>query len=94
MYIHLFPSIDIQTDAAELMSTENQYPDIARWRIFEVAGDDNSGRKVVTLSACRLPPSDKIDHRRFLEFVFVEFCDIVHSLRLIPFHSQLFEAVT
>ncbi|XP_075458880.1 rho GTPase-activating protein 8 [Ascaphus truei] len=45
------------------------YYDIARHGIIHVAGDDNSGRKVITFSCCRLPPCHEIDHTRLLEYL-------------------------
>ncbi|XP_042690911.1 rho GTPase-activating protein 8 isoform X4 [Centrocercus urophasianus] len=31
-------------------------------------GDDNSGRKVITFSCCRMPPSHQLNHTRLLEY--------------------------
>ncbi|KAM4749446.1 rho GTPase-activating protein 8 [Rhinophrynus dorsalis] len=45
------------------------YYDIARHGIIQVVGDDESGRKVVTFSCCRLPPCHEIDHVRLLEYL-------------------------
>ncbi|NWS70635.1 RHG08 protein, partial [Crotophaga sulcirostris] len=32
-------------------------------------GDDNSGRKVITFSCCRMPPSHQLNHTRLLEYL-------------------------
>ncbi|KAE8613162.1 hypothetical protein XENTR_v10007601 [Xenopus tropicalis] len=45
------------------------YYDIARHGILHVVGDDNSGRKVITFSCCRLPPCHEIDHVRLLQYM-------------------------
>ncbi|XP_068128032.1 uncharacterized protein [Hyperolius riggenbachi] len=51
------------------VSLNHPYYDIARHGIIHVAGDDNSGRRVVTFSCCRLPPCHEIDHVRLLEYL-------------------------
>ncbi|XP_031771452.1 rho GTPase-activating protein 1 isoform X3 [Apis florea] len=38
---------------------EEDYLDISRYGIVEVVGDDNAGRKVIVVSACKLPPVGK-----------------------------------
>ncbi|NXY12986.1 RHG08 protein, partial [Atrichornis clamosus] len=32
-------------------------------------GDDNSGRKVITFSCCRMPPSHQLNHTRLMEYL-------------------------
>ncbi|KAM9311486.1 rho GTPase-activating protein 8 [Gastrophryne carolinensis] len=51
------------------ISLNHPYYDIARHGIIHVAGDDNSGRKVITFSCCRLPPCHEINHVRLLEYL-------------------------
>ncbi|KAM4677438.1 rho GTPase-activating protein 8 [Discoglossus pictus] len=58
-----------QTNGAPDVSMSHPYYDIARHGIIHVAGDDNSGRKVITFSCCRLPPCHEIDHVRLLEYL-------------------------
>uniref|UniRef100_A0A8D0HNF4 Rho GTPase activating protein 8 n=1 Tax=Sphenodon punctatus TaxID=8508 RepID=A0A8D0HNF4_SPHPU len=36
---------------------------------FYLSGDDNSGRKVITFSCCRMPPSHQLNHSRLLEYL-------------------------
>ena len=42
------------------------FGEIARHGIVEVVGDDDAGRKVIVVSACRLPSNKGFDHQRFL----------------------------
>ena len=35
--------------------------------IYHAIGDDTYGRKVVVVSACRLPPREELDHQKFLK---------------------------
>ncbi|XP_069484264.1 rho GTPase-activating protein 8 isoform X3 [Ambystoma mexicanum] len=51
------------------LSIHHPYYDVARHNIIQVAGDDNSGRMVITFSCCRMPPSYQIDHVRLLEYL-------------------------
>ncbi|XP_043562163.1 rho GTPase-activating protein 1 isoform X1 [Chiloscyllium plagiosum] len=48
---------------------DDPYYDIARRQIVEVAGDDNFGRKVIVVSACRMPPSHQLDHTQLLKYL-------------------------
>ena len=34
--------------------------------ILEVVGEDMAGRKMIVISACRLPPNKDFDHAKFL----------------------------
>lgn len=51
------------------LSINHPYYDVARHDIIQVAGDDNSGRMVITFSCCRMPPSYQLDHVRLLEYL-------------------------
>ncbi|XP_077122731.1 rho GTPase-activating protein 8 isoform X6 [Ranitomeya variabilis] len=62
-------TMDSPTQEANDVSISHPYYDIARHGIIHVAGDDNSGRKVITFSCCRLPPCHEIDHVRLLEYL-------------------------
>ncbi len=42
------------------------FSDIARHGVVEVVGDDAAGRKIIVVSACRLPSNKNFDHQRFL----------------------------
>ncbi|KAG8579896.1 hypothetical protein GDO81_011086 [Engystomops pustulosus] len=62
-------TVDSPTQEVNDVSISHPYYDIARHGIIHVAGDDNSGRKVITFSCCRLPPCHEIDHVRLLEYL-------------------------
>ena len=42
------------------------YSDIAKHGIVEVMGDDKAGRKIIVVSACKLPSNKSFDSQRFL----------------------------
>ncbi|XP_062448410.1 rho GTPase-activating protein 8 isoform X2 [Rhea pennata] len=50
------------------LNINHPYYDVARHGIIQLAGDDNSGRKVITFSCCRMPPSHQLNHTRLLEY--------------------------
>lgn len=50
----------------EDLSNED-YTDIEKYGILEVAGDDPYGRKIIVVSACKLPSNKVIDHQRLLK---------------------------
>ncbi|XP_073172424.1 rho GTPase-activating protein 8 isoform X4 [Lepidochelys kempii] len=50
------------------LSINHPYYDVARHGIVQLAGDDNSGRRVITFSCCRMPPSHQLNHSRLLEY--------------------------
>ena len=43
---------------------DDDYSDIARHGIVEVVGDDVAGRKIIVISACRLPSNKNFDYER------------------------------
>uniref|UniRef100_A0A2K6GAI5 Rho GTPase activating protein 8 n=1 Tax=Propithecus coquereli TaxID=379532 RepID=A0A2K6GAI5_PROCO len=51
------------------LSTSHPFYDVARHGILQVAGDDHFGRRVVTFSCCRMPPSHELNHGRLLEYL-------------------------
>ncbi|ESO12743.1 hypothetical protein HELRODRAFT_105496 [Helobdella robusta] len=48
---------------------ELQFRDIAKFGIIQLAGDDAFGRKVIVVSACRLPPREELDHQKFMKYL-------------------------
>jgi len=48
---------------------QKHYMEIARYKIFQLAGDDLSGRPVIAFSACRLPMKNLIDHQRLISYL-------------------------
>ncbi|XP_027753528.1 rho GTPase-activating protein 8 [Empidonax traillii] len=51
------------------LNINHPYYDVARHGIIQLAGDDSSGRKVITFSCCRMPPSHQLNHTRLLEYL-------------------------
>ncbi|XP_064372952.1 rho GTPase-activating protein 8 isoform X3 [Dromaius novaehollandiae] len=51
------------------LNINHPYYDVARHGIIQLGGDDNSGRKVITFSCCRMPPSHQLNHTRLLEYL-------------------------
>lgn len=45
---------------------DEDFSAIARHGIVEVVGDDVAGRKIIVISACRLPSNKNFDHQKFL----------------------------
>lgn len=79
-------------DETEL-ADEEDYHDIARLGIVEVVGDDSAGRKIIVVSACKLPPTGKealFSHAKLLRYLthtldrFVE-----QDYSLVYFHHGL-----
>ncbi|XP_076444974.1 rho GTPase-activating protein 8-like isoform X3 [Babylonia areolata] len=48
---------------------QSEFSDVERYGIVEVAGDDLYGRKVIVVSACKLPSNKSFDHQRLLEYI-------------------------
>ncbi|XP_039719142.1 rho GTPase-activating protein 8 isoform X2 [Pteropus medius] len=51
------------------LSMNHPFYDMARHGILQVAGKDHLGRRVITYSCCRMPPSHELNHRRLLEYL-------------------------
>ena len=43
---------------------DDDFADIARHGVVEVVGDDVAGRKIIVISACRLPSNKNFDYAR------------------------------
>jgi len=39
--------------------------------VVDVVGDDAVGRKIIVVSACKLPCNKEVDHPRLLRFLFI-----------------------
>eukprot|EP00096_Caligus_rogercresseyi_P005523 TRINITY_DN2117_c0_g1_i2.p1 TRINITY_DN2117_c0_g1~~TRINITY_DN2117_c0_g1_i2.p1 ORF type:complete len:496 (+),score=140.44 TRINITY_DN2117_c0_g1_i2:190-1677(+) len=69
---------------------DEDFSDIASHGIVEVVGDDLAGRKIIIVSACRLPSNKNFDHQRFLRYLMYtldQYVDIDYSL--VYFHYGL-----
>ncbi|KAL4642123.1 rho GTPase-activating protein 1 [Arapaima gigas] len=72
------------------LSIDDPFYDIARHQIVEVAGDDNFGRKVIVVSACRMPPTHELNHYMLLQYLKHTLDQYVESdYTLIYFHTGL-----
>ena len=45
------------------------FSDLAEHGIVDVVGDDKGGRKIIVVSACKLPANKDFDNQRFLRFI-------------------------
>lgn len=63
------PSAVAAADQDPALSLSHPFYDVARHGILQVGGLDHLGRRIVTFSCCRLPPSHELNHRRLLEFL-------------------------
>lgn len=69
---------------------EEDFSDLAEHEIIEMVGDDSFGRKVITIYACRLPPSDNLDHNRLLRYILHTLDQFVENdYVLVYFHHGL-----
>jgi len=66
------PAGRLEIDGGDAEMSENRggenFDDVAKHGVFEVAGDDKFGRKVVIFSACKLPSNKLLDHRKLLRY--------------------------
>ncbi|XP_053440550.1 rho GTPase-activating protein 8 [Nycticebus coucang] len=51
------------------LSTSHPFYDVARHNILQMAGDDHFGRRIITFSCCRMPPSHQLNHQRLLGYL-------------------------
>ncbi|KAG6925303.1 Rho GTPase activating protein 8, partial [Chelydra serpentina] len=72
------------------LNINHPYYDVARHGIVQLAGDDNSGRRVITFSCCRMPPSHQLNHSRLLEYLRYTLDQYVENdYTLVYFHYGL-----
>jgi Rho GTPase-activating protein 1 len=64
----LSPVVDNANSTKCTAVEAEDFSDIARHGIVEVVGDDTYGRKVIVVSACKLPPKKELDHNRLLRY--------------------------
>lgn len=69
---------------------EEDFRDVSRYGIVEVVGDDTAGRRVIIVSACKLPPSKELDHKRLLRYLMYTLDKFVEQdYSLVYFHYGL-----
>ncbi|XP_074128248.1 rho GTPase-activating protein 8 isoform X1 [Sminthopsis crassicaudata] len=72
------------------LSRDHPYYDVARHGILQLAGDDNSGRRVITFSCCRMPPSHELNHSRLLGYLKYTLDEYVENdYTIVYFHYGL-----
>lgn len=52
---------------------DEDFSDVSQYGIVEVVGDDAYGRKIITVTACKLPNSNQLDHQRLLRLFLKHF---------------------
>lgn len=55
-------------------SVLTKFGDIPKQGIVDVSGDDRYGRKVISISACKLPSNKSYDHHLLLQYVLLTIC--------------------
>lgn len=63
------PSAEPTASQGPALSMNHPFYDVARHGILQVAGEDHFGRRIITFSCCRMPPSHELNHRRLLEYL-------------------------
>ncbi|XP_022255730.1 rho GTPase-activating protein 8-like isoform X2 [Limulus polyphemus] len=71
-------------------SDMDDFSDIAKYGIVEIAGDDSYGRKVIVISACKLPSNKELNHAKFLRYLMFTLDQFVENdYTLVYFHHGL-----
>lgn len=72
------------------LKDEEDFSDVASYGIVDVVGDDMFGRKLIVLSACKLPSNKELDHSRFLGYlIYVLDKFVEQDYSLVYFHYGL-----
>lgn len=61
-YIYNFNNFILQSKEDE------DFSDVATYGVVDVVGDDAVGRKIIVISACKLPSNKEVDHPRLLRY--------------------------
>ncbi|XP_075408721.1 rho GTPase-activating protein 8 [Tenrec ecaudatus] len=84
------PSVATTAAEDQALGLGHPFYDVARHGILQVAGDDHFGRRVITFSCCRLPPSHELNHKRLLEYLKYTLDQYVENdYTLVYFHYGL-----
>ncbi|XP_046444749.1 rho GTPase-activating protein 1-like isoform X2 [Daphnia pulex] len=85
-----YPSlIPEQRDSLKELDVDD-FIDVAQHRIVDVVGDDTYGRKVIVVSACRLPSNKVLDHNRLLSYLMHTLDNYVETdYTVVYFHHGL-----
>lgn len=69
---------------------DDDYSDVSKFGIVEVFGEDTAGRRIIVVSACKLPPNKQLDHHqllRYLTYTLDKFVEIDYTI--VYFHYGL-----
>ncbi|KAJ8868027.1 hypothetical protein PR048_031836 [Dryococelus australis] len=70
--------------------SDDDYQDVAKYDIVDVVGDDTYGRKVIVVSACKLPNNKELDHGLLLRYLMYTLDKYVEQdYSLVYFHYGL-----
>ncbi|CAH0382781.1 unnamed protein product [Bemisia tabaci] len=69
---------------------EDDFSDVSRYGIVDVVGDDTVGRRIIVVSACKLPNNKELDHGRLLRYLMYTLDKYVEQdYSLVYFHYGL-----
>jgi len=83
--------IGVEENARQLEDEDEfDFCDVSKYGIVEVFGDDSAGRRIIVVSACRLPPNKELDHSRLLRYLMFTLDKFVEQdYTLVYFHHGL-----
>ncbi|KAF2355569.1 Rho GTPase-activating protein domain [Trinorchestia longiramus] len=81
---------DDKTAQLSAVPAQQDFSDIAKHGIVDIVGDDPYGRKVVVVSACKLPSNKTFNHNKFLAYLMHTLDQYVEQdYSLVYFHHGL-----
>ncbi|CAI8052115.1 Rho GTPase-activating protein 1 [Geodia barretti] len=57
-----------ENNGDDVVEYEEAFEMLEKYSIISTSGSDRDGHPVIVISACRLPPSDAIDHNVLLRY--------------------------
>lgn len=76
--------------SSHVSSIVDDFADVAKYGIVDVVGDDTYGRKVIVVSACRLPSNKVLDPNRLLSYLMHTLDNFVEEdYTIVYFHHGL-----
>uniref|UniRef100_A0A2S2NK08 Rho GTPase-activating protein n=1 Tax=Schizaphis graminum TaxID=13262 RepID=A0A2S2NK08_SCHGA len=78
---------DLEADDSK---EDEDFSDVAECGVVDVVGDDAVGRKIIVVSACKLPSNKEVDHPRLLRYLMYTLDKFVEQdYSLVYFHYGL-----
>ncbi|XP_050431991.1 rho GTPase-activating protein 1 isoform X3 [Adelges cooleyi] len=69
---------------------DEDFSDVAKYGVVDVVGDDAVGRKIIVVSACKLPSNKEVDHPKLLRYLMYTLDKFVEQdYSLVYFHHGL-----